>query len=172
MPEKSRALLQKPWGTLLTGNAREVASKYSKLLAQNEYPLVITVGDYCSRHLKSDIKIFDNKVQRQDFESTHEFCLAVDNPAGTIQEQAWQAVETAIKKPCNLRVNGEEDLLAIPAVLAAKPGTLVVYGLPNIGVCCLEVTPKIKKTFRDFLKKNLVSKKGNSTSERGSQSSA
>jgi len=152
LPEKSRSLLQKPWGTLLTGDTKEVASKYSKLLAQNKYPLVITVGDYCSHHLKSDIKIFDNKVQRQDFVSSHAFCLTVDNPAGTIQNLAWQAVKLAVKKPCNIRVNGEEDLLVIPAVLSAAPGTLVVYGLPNLGACCIEVTPEIKKTFRQFLK--------------------
>ena len=151
LPEKSRSLLQKPWGKLLTGDAKEVASKYSKLLAQNEYPLIITVGDYCSSHLKSDIKIFDNKVQRQDFVSDHKFCLTVDNLAGTIQEQAWKAVELAIKKPCNVRVNGEEDLLVIPAVLSSAPGTLVVYGLPNQGICCLKVTPEIKKTFREAL---------------------
>ena len=159
LPEKSRSLLQKPWGTLLAGSTLEVASKYNKLLAQNKYPLIITVGDYCSHHLKSDIKIFDNKVQRQDFTSNHEFCLTVDNPAGTIQEQAWQAVEQAIKKPCNIRVNGEEDLLVIPAVLSAKTGTLVVYGLPNQGICCITVTPTIKKTFRQFLKTNFSQKK-------------
>jgi len=32
---------------------------------------VITVGDYCSYHLQSDIKIFDKKVQRRDFIQKH-----------------------------------------------------------------------------------------------------
>jgi len=159
LPDKSRSLLQKPWGKLLAGNTNEVASKYSKLRAQNEYPLVITVGDYCSHHLASDIKIFDNKVQRKDFASNHEFCITVDNPASTIQGQAWRAVELAVKKPCNVRVIGEEDLLVIPAVLSAKTGTLVVYGLPHQGICCITVTPEIKKTFRAFLEDNFISEK-------------
>jgi uncharacterized protein (UPF0218 family) len=159
LPEKSRSLLQKPWGKLLAGDTAQVASKYSKLLVQNKYPLIITVGDYCSHHLKSDIKIFDNKVQRRDFVSSHAFCLTVDNPAGTIQEQAWDAVKQAVEKPCNIRVNGEEDLLVIPAVLEAKTNTLVIYGLPNQGICCIKVTPAIKKTFRDFLKTSLTLEK-------------
>lgn len=159
LPEKSRPKLQEAWGIPLYGSASEVESQYNKFIKEKKYHSIITVGDYCSLHLKSDIKIFDRKVQRKDF--SHDFTCAeiIANAPGTIQKTAWPAVKKAIKQKSNICVDGEEDLLAIPAVLEAKNRDLIVYGLPNKGICLLEVTPALKQQFRTFLKKNFTPEK-------------
>ncbi len=60
--------MQKVWGKALFGPENEIKQKYAQTLARKKYKTVITVGDYCSHHLQSDIKIFDKKVQRRNFD--------------------------------------------------------------------------------------------------------
>jgi uncharacterized protein (UPF0218 family) len=158
LPEANRVEMQKIWGNPIFGNEAEIKRQYQEILIEKKYKTVITVGDYCSHHLQSDIKIFDKKVQRQTFDQKHECATTVINPAGTIQKEAWEAVKNAIEKKINVCVDGEEDLLVIPAVLEAKPKTLVVYGFPNKGICLLESTPKNKSLFRLNLKKFFITK--------------
>ncbi len=153
LPEKNRLRMQKVWGKAFFGSESEIKEKYQKLLDGKKYKTVITVGDYCSHHLQSDIKIFDKKVQRRAFDQRHECSLKVENPAGTIQEESWNAVRRAIKDSANLCVDGEEDLLVIPAVILAKAKTLVVYGFPNKGICLLEANLKNRTMMRLALKK-------------------
>jgi len=145
--------MQKVWGKPLFGTDSEIKSRYEDILKKKKYKTVVTVGDYCSHHLQSDIKIFDKKVQRQDFAQKHGCAATVDNPAGTIQKESWDAVRQALKEKTNLCVNGEEDLLVICAVILAKPKTLVAYGFPNKGICLLEANLKNKTIFRLALKK-------------------
>ncbi|HOX30500.1 MAG TPA: DUF359 domain-containing protein [Candidatus Paceibacterota bacterium] len=154
LPEKSRPKLQEAWGIPFYGSASEVESQYNKFIKEKKYRLIITVGDYCSFHLRSDIKIFDRKVQRKNFEHKMLCAESITNKPGTIQKESWNAIKKAFGKRTNLCVDGEEDLLVIPAVLQAKDNDLIVYGLPNQGICLLEVTPALKKQFRTFLKKN------------------
>jgi len=153
LPEKNRLRMQKVWGKALFGSENEIKQKYAQTLARKKYKTVVTVGDYCSHHLQSDIKIFDKKVQRRDFNQKHACSINVKNPAGTIQKESWDAVREAVKKTANLCVDGEEDLLVIPAVILAKPKTLVVYGFPNKGICLLEANLKNKTIFRLVLKR-------------------
>ncbi|MCU0653561.1 MAG: DUF359 domain-containing protein [Candidatus Pacebacteria bacterium] len=149
--------MQKVWGKALFGTETEIKHEYERILAKNKYKTVITVGDYCSHHLESDIKIFDKKVQRQDFDQKHGCDHTVKNPAGTIQKETWEAIKEAIKNRTNLCVDGEEDLLVIPAVLLARAKTLVVYGFPNKGICLLEANLKNKTVMRLALKRYLKS---------------
>lgn len=145
--------MQKIWGKPLFGTEEEVQRQYEKILDRKKYKTVITVGDYCSHHLQSDIKIFDKHVQRKAFDQKHGCAVTIDNPAGTIQKESWDAIKEAIKGKTNLCVEGEEDLLVIPTVLLAKAKTLVVYGFPNKGICLVEANLKNKTIFRLALKK-------------------
>ncbi|MFA6376559.1 MAG: DUF359 domain-containing protein [Candidatus Paceibacterota bacterium] len=145
--------MQKVWGKPLFGTDLEIKSQYENILKKKNYKTVVTVGDYCSHHLQSDIKIFDKKVQRKDFAQKHGCAATVDNPASTIQKESWDAVRQALKEKTNLCVNGEEDLLVICAVILAKPKTLIVYGFPNKGICLIEANLKNKTIFRLALKK-------------------
>ncbi|MFB6294775.1 MAG: pantetheine-phosphate adenylyltransferase, partial [Candidatus Nanohaloarchaea archaeon] len=57
-----------------------------------------------------------------------------------ITEAAWTAVREAVARTCSttIAVDGEEDLLALPAVLYAAPDTVVVYGQRETGAVILD----------------------------------
>ena len=157
LPEKNRAKLQQAFGEPLYGGTLAVANQYSKFIKGKKYHRIITIGDYCSTHIDSDVKIFDRKVQRKAFTHQHQCAQTIKNAPGTIQKKAWPAVKFAIKNKVNLCVDGEEDLLVIPAVLQSRSKNLVIYGLPNQGICLIETSPQIKKEFRAFLAINFTS---------------
>lgn len=152
LPEEFRPKLKEIFGTPIFGTTSSVAKQYNKLIKEKEYSKIITVGDYCSKHLRSDIKIFDGKVQRKTFKKRMDYSLSFINQPATIQKEAWDIVKKAIKENKHVYVEGEEDLIVIPAVLLAKNGTAVVYGFPKKGVCVLEASDGLKKQFREFLK--------------------
>jgi len=81
------------------------------------------------------------------------FSLECNNPAGVIAKEVWPIIEQAIKEEKNLFIKGEEDLLVIPAVLLSEEKTAVIYGLPEKGVCVIEVSPEIKKELKELLEK-------------------
>ena len=54
---------------------------------------------------------------------------------------------------CWLVVNGEEDLLTLPAILFAPLNSLVLYGHWQYGIIVVEVDEKIKEKVRKILKK-------------------
>jgi hypothetical protein len=71
--------------------------------------------------------------------------VTAKNQAGTIEQNARVAVERAIRGEASLvEIDGEEDLLALIAVLAAPGGALVVYGQPDEGVVLVRVSDRRK----------------------------
>lgn len=156
LPEKNRTKLQQAFGKPLYGDISVVANQYNKFIKEKKYRRIITVGDYCSSHFKSDVKIFDRKVQRKVFNHQYQCAQTIKNAPGTIQKEVWPAIKSAIKNKTNLCVDGEEDLLVIPAVLQSHGKNLVIYGLPNQGICLIETLPQTKKEFRAFLKANFT----------------
>lgn len=153
LPEELKKKLRKVWGTPIFGKKKEVLKKFQQIILRKKFKKIITVGDYCSLALPSDIKIFDGKVKRKKIKQVLNFSLRCSNPKGTIQKECWQIIKKAIKENKNVFVDGEEDLLAIPAILLAGKNTAVVYGLPDKGICLVEISPQIKKTFKELLKK-------------------
>jgi uncharacterized protein (UPF0218 family) len=55
-------------------------------------------------------------------------------------------------------VDGEEDLLTLPAILYAPDGAFVVYGQPYVGVVVAEATKTMKEQVKEFLKEMKASK--------------
>lgn len=157
LPNRLRKELRKIWGISIFGQKREVFKKYEKFIGKRNFKKIITVGDYCSFNLTSDIKIFDGKIGRKKikipFKLKKILILSCSNPPGTIQSRVWLIIKRAIRENRNVFIQGEEDLLVIPAVLISKKGGLVVYGFPKKGICFIEVSPKIKKIFKELLKK-------------------
>jgi hypothetical protein len=78
----------------------------------------------------------------------------VENPAGTITEEATTAIREALEgaKHVHVVVDGEEDLLTLIAVLYAPERSLVVYGQPNEGIVIVKVTPEKKADAAEILK--------------------
>lgn len=153
LPEELRSELRKIWGVPLFNGEKEVFKKFQQFVKKRGFKKIITVGDYCSLTLPSDIKIFDGKIKRKRVKRRLKFSLSCQNPAGTIQKEVWPVIKKAIKQKENVFVEGEEDLLVIPAVLLSSNKTAVVYGFAGKGVCLIEVSPKIKKVLKELLKK-------------------
>lgn len=144
--------LKKPWGLRFFDGKIKVKEKFLKFVIKKRFKKIITVGDYCSLTLPSSVKIFDGKVRRKKLKKILKFHLKCKNPAGTIQSKVWPKIKKAIKENKNLFVEGEEDLLVIPAVLLAPKNSLVIYGYPKKGICVIEVNEKSKKKIKNLLK--------------------
>jgi hypothetical protein len=153
LPKKLKPELRKIWGTPIFGKKKEVKEKFEKILKKGKFKKVITVGDYCSLNLPSDAKIFDGKIKRRKIKKILPYSFKVRNPKGTIQKEVWQIIKRAIRENKNVFVEGEEDLLVIPSVLLAPKNSLVVYGFPKKGICLIEVSPMVKKDFKELLNK-------------------
>jgi uncharacterized protein (UPF0218 family) len=145
LPEEWRGELRKVWGVAIFGKKKEVKEKFEKLLKKENFKKVITVGDYCSVNLSSDVKIFDGRVKRKKIKKILPYSLKCKNPKGTIQKEVWPIIKKAIKENKNVFVEGEEDLLVIPSILLAPKNSLVVYGFPKKGICAIKVDKKNEK---------------------------
>jgi len=153
LPKEIRPELRKIWGIPLFNGEEEVLNKFQQFAQKKRFKTIITVGDYCSFVLPSDIKIFDGKIKREKIRRLLKFSLRCNNPPGTIQKGVWPVIRKAIKNKENVFIEGEEDLLVIPTVLLSEKNTAVIYGFPEKGVCLIEVSPRVKKTFKELLKK-------------------
>jgi len=153
LPDEMKLELRKIWGIPIFGSKKEVVKKYQKIIKERGFKKIITVGDYCSRNLSSNVKIFDGKIKRRKIKKILNYSLGCQNRAGTIQKEVWPILKKAIKREENVFVNGEEDLLVIPTVLLSGKNNAVVYGFPGKGICLIKVSPQIKKVFKELLKK-------------------
>jgi uncharacterized protein (UPF0218 family) len=153
LPKEIRQELRKIWGKPLFNGKGGVLDKFQRLVKKKKIKKVITVGDYCSFSLPSNIKIFDGKINRKKIRGLPKFSLSCSNPPGTIQKEVWPIIEKAIKNNENIFVDGEEDLLVIPSVLLSGKNMAVVYGFPGKGACLIESSPRIKKNLKELLKK-------------------
>jgi uncharacterized protein (UPF0218 family) len=157
-----RIKLKKPLGTLIRGSFAE-AMKTFKDITENEKPTaIISVGDTVSKnlaenHLVPQVSIVDNKVMRRRITPialAMEKTITVKNPKGTITEEAHNAIREAMKCDYHVKivVDGEEDLLALIAVLYAPENSFVVYGQPYEGIVAIKVTPEKKSEIAEILK--------------------
>lgn len=144
--------LKKPWGELI-----KEEYKLKELIGKEKPAKVVSVGDVVSRrlieiNLRPDIAIVDRKTLREtlDKEEYQGLELRLVNQAGRISAKAWEVISSAYEKKefVKIIVEGEEDLLAIPAVLLAPFNSLILYGQPSEGVVCVRVDKEIKKRCR------------------------
>jgi len=153
LPSGLKKELRKIWGIPFFNGRGKITRKFKKFIQEKKFKKIITVGDYCSLALPSDVKIFDGKVKRKKIKTILKFSLSCRNLPGTIQREVWSVIKKAIENNENVFVDGEEDLLVIPLVLLSEKGTVVVYGFPDKGICLIEVSSKVKKDFKELLRK-------------------
>ena len=118
---------------------------------------LVCIGDATSRKLagfKPEVSVFDGKIKREPTKPlTTNPDFTARNPNGTITVEAVNALRTAIQiPPSTLFIDGEEDLLALPAVMLAPLGAIVAYGQPNEGLVLVKVTEAKKKEAEALLK--------------------
>lgn len=142
--EGLRDELKKPLGKLVKGE--DVAGFVSGLPHE---AMIITVGDMTTETLvelgiRPKVEVVDMKEKRSpraEPKSMAERVIRVKNDPGTISAEAFNAIRDAITLEGSTRiiVEGEEDLLALPAIILAPYGSYVFYGQPNEGMVCVEV---------------------------------
>ena len=80
--------------------------------------------------------------------------LVLYNPPGTISDEAWAIVGSAVREGNTLvLVDGEEDLLALLAIALGPEEAIVIYGQPGRGVVLVEINENSKRLVRDIIKK-------------------
>jgi uncharacterized protein (UPF0218 family) len=161
LPESIREELSEPHGTLVKGKEDSVSKKVAEFVRKATPPKVITVGDVVTRSLiskgiKPDVAIIDGKTLRGpeekiDYKADETYTLK--NPAGLITSDAWKVIDKALKrkKKTEIIVDGEEDLLGIPAALLAPKGSLILYGQPNEGIVIVTVNDEITQFAENIL---------------------
>jgi hypothetical protein len=119
------------------------------------------VGDYTSKNILEtgidpDIVVLDYRVMRMDVDPLDHGdrrVLKAKNPRGTVDSEAWPALEEAVtlNNKSAVIVEGEEDLLVLPLICLMPLGSVIVYGQPREGMVVIEVTEEMKVWTDDFL---------------------
>lgn len=168
LPPELKPMLRKPIGRLIM-----LSSPITGLIKKEKPAMVIAVGDIISLRLlkdnySPDVKIIDFRSRRQDISGTWNVPACRQgselrtlkkyiNKAGTINLESVKAINLAIKKyqKENIKqtvvIDGEEDLLALPAILLAPLNSLVIYGQLDQGVVFVKVTESEKKRIKSII---------------------
>jgi uncharacterized protein (UPF0218 family) len=161
MPDGLRGELSSDaYGTLLSGTAAENASHAKEIISSKKPPRVVVVGDFTLRALlctgyTPDLGIFDRLTKRVAYDFPSIKAEVVRNPAGEITDEAVSFIKKALsgrrRKTSMLAVDGEEDLLSLPAIALAPVGSLVIYGLPNRGMMLVTADLETKKKIESII---------------------
>ena len=152
--------LKKPLGQLVPGTPTETMPRLKILVQQRKPSKITTVGDVVSREtlatgIQVNLRIVDQLTLRKRIspvEIKAERTYRVKNPAGVITKEAWDTIKEALKdREALILVDGEEDLLAIPAVLESPDNALVVYGQPSEGLVVITASPQTKSEVRKIV---------------------
>ena len=172
LPQLLRPELQSPIGKHFTGGGQNPAKDVITFIKKNKPSLTISIGDYCTESLIAldflpDIVIYDGKTQRyktRSLDLQHYEIFESINPPEWILLKAKKVIENAINfnsvnnSRVAVRIDGEEDLLIIPAIILAPVGTIITYGQPpfaNIeeGIVAVVISPSLKNKTQKLLDK-------------------
>jgi cytidyltransferase-like protein len=154
LPNSLRASLQTPLGTVITDltTLSKVIPPQSSLISvgdivsldlyQAGYTLLISIIDHHTRRHAID----PQEIQKYFPVSHHR----VTNKRGTINPGVADIFLTSLKSSTLTKqtqvifVEGEEDLLTLPAILLSPLDTYVIYGQYQVGMCIVKVTEELK----------------------------
>jgi uncharacterized protein (UPF0218 family) len=157
---KDAQLLKWPFGTLIPDKQVTKEKVASMLKGARQ---VIAVGDATTERLVSfdivpDVAVIDGKERRSrrnypaNYQAKEFHCT---NPASTISQDAVNVMQGALKTlpPVRVLVDGEEDLLALPAFAMALEGSAVLYGQPLEGLVVVKITLAKQKQAKDLMER-------------------
>lgn len=159
LPEDLRGELKSPMGPIYTDT--------QTLLSDAGAP-VVAIGDVVTHHLiesgrSPTIALVDEHTERsavsddiaETIDSFEGFDTVeqVTNPAATLSADLLGALRAALDRDGStlLDVDGEEDLAALPAVVAAPDGAAIVYGQPGEGMVLVTLDDETRTRCRDIL---------------------
>jgi len=158
--------LKRPLGTLVKNDPQKTSAVLS---AVKGCSLIVSVGDATLDFLLSvdvipDIQVVDMREKRASRRAprpAHRTEFRVKNPRGCITEEAVEAFKRALKeaKPARIVVEGEEDLLALVAIIFSPQGSCVLYGQPDEGLVIVKVEEEIRKWCEEIFSSMSLSEK-------------
>jgi GTP-dependent dephospho-CoA kinase len=153
-------LLKRPFGTLVV--EKEI-TKQKMVTMLEGVGKIITVGDATTDRVLSfgitpDIAVIDGVERRAfrdhctNYQAQEMFCT---NPAGIISDKAIEVLQIALEatSPIRVKVQGEEDLLALPLFAMAPKGSAVLYGQPLEGIVLVNITEEKQNQAKDLMNK-------------------
>jgi len=169
LPESLRDAFKEPLGPVTTDAEallKAVDETRERRGSADEGPArLVAVGDVVTYHLREagrvpDVALVDGKTEREAVREEVETALAateerrvpVENPAAALSAALLDALAEALaaSDPVTIEVTGEEDLAALPAMIAAPLGSTVVYGQPGEGMVRVAVTPEARRRAREL----------------------
>lgn len=159
LPDELRGELKDPFGPVHT--------EATALLADAGDP-VVAVGDIVTYHLLQadrtpDVAIIDGKTKREAVDERiregiegFDHRVELENPAATLTEAMLRELGAALERPGTTVIvvtEGEEDLAALPAIVAAPDGAAVVYGQPDEGMVLATVDADLRARMQDLLER-------------------
>ncbi|HLC94000.1 MAG TPA: pantetheine-phosphate adenylyltransferase [Patescibacteria group bacterium] len=168
LPIAMRRQLRRPIGLLIRGKDTEREQTIHEVIAliEEKKPFItIAVGDIVSFTMKKagkspDVSIVDGKTRRTIIGSglfVNTNSIRCVNEAGTVSRDAAHAVKNIIASCMGksalrvLHVQGEEDLLVLPAILSSPLSSMVLYGQHDEGVVVVEVTEEKKQEIKAIM---------------------
>ncbi len=171
LPEKVRSELRNPLGKVIRGSHMEekkITKKIISMVKEIKPIMLIAVGDIIANSmdkygLSPDIKIMDFKSRRAVIPEEKGGKIIrgkvhVNDP-GTVNPKSVLGINRAINQflstyePQVVKIRGEEDLLALPAILLSPLGSIILYGHWKLGVIMVEVDESKKADIIELLKK-------------------
>ena len=166
LPDHLRPRLARPtFGELFEGSEPFTTAKRVTAYLR-ECGRVIGVGDVICQTLEvvgevPHVCIIDGRTRRRFSgywvsEENFDKVVKVRNPRSHITEEAYEAIKEAVKAAGKgertlILVDGEEDLLALPAFAEAPNGYCVVFGVPGKGVMVIEVSDEVRELAKKIL---------------------
>lgn len=162
LPESLRPKLRKPFGKIIRS-----LNDYKRISANNNITIAvgdIVVSNFIRNGHQPNISIIDFKTYRKPITKQVIMFLPrsdikTKNEPSTINKNAVKVLDSILRKSLTtnrkttIEINGEEDLLAIPAILLAPLGSVVLYGIRGIGGTVVKVTEKKKEEVKRIVKK-------------------
>lgn len=159
LPEELRGELKEPLGPIFTDAEQLVSAVDGPLIA---------VGDVVTYHLHEagvtpDVAVVDGLTKREEVDDhiadgvtrlgADAREVHIENPAATLTRELVEALVEAVRSPdpTVIVVEGEEDLVALPAIIVAPLGASVIYGQPGEGMVHAKVTSERKAEMRALL---------------------
>ena len=168
LTHRLRVFLKDPFGILFTGTAEETMTTLKRLIQKEKPARLVSVGDVVSQNMHKAglhpqltiIDLISLRNQAMPKQAPVEKTVYVDNPQGTITEEAIMAIKDALDSNAHthIEVKGEEDLLTLVAVLYAPENSFVVYGQPHLGIVVVKASQGKKDQVKQFLKEMKASK--------------
>jgi len=120
---------------------------------------IISVGDVTTENLKNagiklNLQIVDLVTKRDGKRFMHEEgSITVSNPPGMISidlmNKIYEFISTGVHG--RIEVDGEEDLAVIPIIFYADKNTVIVYGVPDVGMAYIKVNDEIKERIKEMI---------------------